>query len=658
MNILTFIKNTFGFKTKKYTGIFSNGLPKAGKNINKNDYLTAYEISLYVNKAIEIRANKVSEIEFVLQNDKKENIKQDNLINLLYKPNKIFTARQFWGLYQKYYDLFGEVYILLETQREIFKPTQINQMHLLNPTSVTPFFDKTGNIVKYEYNTTNEIIEYTPEQIIYIHNPNPRNPLRGVSLLQAGMTTINSEIKIEGYNNNIIENNGKVDGVFKFSTGPLTRDQLEKIKDDYKKEYKESVETGIPLFLGGGADYIKIGLNPTEIGYLEIKKSTLEDICILTGVPKTILASTDDVKYDNADTARSIFLKETIVPLLTVLTTALDEKFFPVGKNLTFVDPTPENIEEKRKNIEIANTIGAITVNEKRALLKELGIQLNPVEDGNDILVSFGLVPLGEDRDINEPETRPSEEKRIKKHPLKDKNIRDLYAKIQVKKINNRQKPFEKQLKNYFKEQEIRLLEKITPQKLKHFKKSQVDELLSLDLEVKIGKEKFLPILESLLKQAGIDAMEMAGSGYRFNMTDSIITYINNRADFFLKSINDTTFTKLRKVFTENATEGGTREQLVKKIQNTYGEITKFRAGLIARTETHNQTQYGTMQGYKQSGLNTKIWVSVVDGETRDSHLMTDGEERPLDRPFSNGLMYPGDPSGDAEEVINCRCVI
>ena len=28
----------------------------------------------------------------------------------------------------------------------------------------------------------------------------------------------------------------------------------------------------------------------------------------------------------------------------------------------------------------------------------------------------------------------------------------------------------------------------------------------------------------------------------------------------------------------------------------------------------------------------------------------------PVDQVFSNGLMFPGDPEGDAGEVINCRC--
>ena len=50
-------------------------------------------------------------------------------------------------------------------------------------------------------------------------------------------------------------------------------------------------------------------------------------------------------------------------------------------------------------------------------------------------------------------------------------------------------------------------------------------------------------------------------------------------------------------------------------------------------------------------------WDATLDGNTRESHAMVDGELRELDKPFLNGLMFTGDPSGGAE-VINCRCAL
>ena len=645
-----FFKTLGSMRTKKYLGFLPGNLPVNSQNWGGNDFLNANEISLYVNRAIAKRADKVGEVEFLLQDAKGNEIENDPLIDLLYRPNPVFTGRQFWSLYQKYYDLVGEVYILVESNREIFEVGRnITGLHLLIPTCVTPKFGLDGKPESYEYQTTGDAIKYLPSQILYIHNPNPKSPLRGMSLLKAGVNAIQTETQISTYHSRILENGGKVEGVFKFNTGPLTKEQLETLKDDYKKEYATSKKAGMPLFLGGGAEYIKTGLSPDELSFLEAKKMTLEDICILTGVPKSMLASTSDVKFDNADADRAIFLRETIHPLLVTLTTALDEVLFPDGRDLSFVDPTPENIDQKLKETESGVKNFYMTINEARARHG-----LDPVDNGNDIMIPFNLMPLG-----SEPAPADANAKKIKgEHPLADYDIRRLYWSMMIKRMDAREKKFIGPLKEYFNDQENRIIEKLSPAKNRYFRKTQLSELLSIELEVKIGKKIFLPIMTELLKQAGIDAMEMAGSDYEFIIKDEIVSWLENRADIFLTKINETTFQKLQDEFAASITAEEGREKLINRIQETYGGIKKSRAGLIARTEVHNSTQYGTMQGYKQGGLRTKIWVAVMDAHTRDSHAQVDGEEKPLDIPFSNGLMFPGDPRGVAEEVINCRCVI
>lgn len=82
----------------------------------------------------------------------------------------------------------------------------------------------------------------------------------------------------------------------------------------------------------------------------------------------------------------------------------------------------------------------------------------------------------------------------------------------------------------------------------------------------------------------------------------------------------------------------------------------------IARTEGHRiQVQSGMDACYKAKDMGADVvkqWDSTLDGRTRTSHQQVDGEIRELDEKFSNGLMFPGDPSGRAEEVINCRCAL
>lgn len=100
---------------------------------------------------------------------------------------------------------------------------------------------------------------------------------------------------------------------------------------------------------------------------------------------------------------------------------------------------------------------------------------------------------------------------------------------------------------------------------------------------------------------------------------------------------------------------------IARNISN-WGNADMNRSKTIARTEGHRvQCKADIDCAYKarESGCDTvKQWNSTLDGKTRPSHQRVDKEWRELDEPFSNGLMYPGDPSGKASEVCNCRCSV
>lgn len=80
----------------------------------------------------------------------------------------------------------------------------------------------------------------------------------------------------------------------------------------------------------------------------------------------------------------------------------------------------------------------------------------------------------------------------------------------------------------------------------------------------------------------------------------------------------------------------------------------------IARTEGHRIATQSAMDAChkaKDHGADiVKQWDATLDSSTRESHSQVDMEIRELDKPFSNGLMFPGDPRGGAAEVVNCRC--
>lgn len=82
----------------------------------------------------------------------------------------------------------------------------------------------------------------------------------------------------------------------------------------------------------------------------------------------------------------------------------------------------------------------------------------------------------------------------------------------------------------------------------------------------------------------------------------------------------------------------------------------------ISRTLMTSAQNEGRQQSYNDlvdGGIvMKKTWIATADEHTRTSHLELDGEEVEVDEEFSNGLMFPGDMNGDAEEYYNCRCTM
>lgn len=83
------------------------------------------------------------------------------------------------------------------------------------------------------------------------------------------------------------------------------------------------------------------------------------------------------------------------------------------------------------------------------------------------------------------------------------------------------------------------------------------------------------------------------------------------------------------------------------------------RAARTALTGAENAGRVGAYRRAQGMGIGVrKQWMATLDERTRDSHRELDGETVGVEERFSNGLMYPGDPSGPAGEVWNCRCTL
>lgn len=108
--------------------------------------------------------------------------------------------------------------------------------------------------------------------------------------------------------------------------------------------------------------------------------------------------------------------------------------------------------------------------------------------------------------------------------------------------------------------------------------------------------------------------------------------------------------------------QGKSIDHISDDLQKRMESVNRSSAIRTARTATTCAQNAGNLDSFykaQEMGIATeKQWVCTQDDRTRESHLELDGEHVPLDEEFSNGLQYPGDPSGDPSEVYNCRCTM
>lgn len=117
---------------------------------------------------------------------------------------------------------------------------------------------------------------------------------------------------------------------------------------------------------------------------------------------------------------------------------------------------------------------------------------------------------------------------------------------------------------------------------------------------------------------------------------------------------------ELQSAVTQSILQGESIPQMAKRVSETVEVKNHAAAVRYARTMMTGAQNAGRQDAYERAermGVHMrKEWMATLDNRTRHSHRMLHGERVPLADRFSNGCMYPGDPSGDPSEVYNCRC--
>ena len=142
--------------------------------------------------------------------------------------------------------------------------------------------------------------------------------------------------------------------------------------------------------------------------------------------------------------------------------------------------------------------------------------------------------------------------------------------------------------------------------------------------------------------------------------------YIRMNAARKVVDIDDTTKARIAILIQHGVDEGLTGAEVAASIRQAGLIDSAYRSAVIARTESHSAANAGSLESAIDSDVvKEKEWIFTEDERTRDGvdseFDHTNVANVPVDEPFEvsgEELMYPGDPSGSAGNIINCRCCV
>ncbi len=115
-------------------------------------------------------------------------------------------------------------------------------------------------------------------------------------------------------------------------------------------------------------------------------------------------------------------------------------------------------------------------------------------------------------------------------------------------------------------------------------------------------------------------------------------------------------------------TTGIIKGESIPKVADRLARVTDMdknsatRNARTAMTYAENLGRTESAEKLKDMGIpEEEVWSATYDDHTRDTHLLLDGTKRDEDGYFGAGIIAtplrcPADPSGDPEEIYNCRC--
>lgn len=658
-------------KTSLFGGLVDLFRPQSDEKTASTYFLEQNKEWVYRNN--DVIAKEVARINFKLykvnvggEQIVLDEITSHELLDLLDKFNDVTTKANGFYQTQSHRKIVGDAFWVLQG-------TQPEAAYVLNPTKVElklgqfkreGFTLVEGYVYKDTINGKRVEVTYKPDEILHFKVPNPKNPYRGLGVVEAAAATIDldnltAEVNLRFFKQGALTN-------FVLSTDKkISPDDRKRLRAELNANYGGFKNAFKAMILGGGLKPESIRMSNKDMEFLAQMEWYRDKLMVLFGNNKAVLGITEDVNRANADATINHWKSNTVQAEMADICDTINEFLVPrFGENL-IMGFEPIVSEDRQKIVEEVvqlKNAKIMTKNEARERL-----EMDPVDGGDEFEQDQPLVINPEDektipktlkfinykrylRRMKAPEKVLVNKKQndvqrtakalaraiIKKNQKKIKftspsfdmtRVEDYYWKL-IHVVDQQEQRVEKTARQ--------LTESLVEEALANIDNEQARKGALADEKAFMSRAeaKMTPVLTEVLVASGNEANRLIGVEVPYipkaQKDFSAREFIRSQILLFAASMYQTDIEYMVGVIADGLTSGASIPKIKRTIREAFfgeGKRANIQAERIARTETIKAANAGTQDAFLQSGVvEGKQWLAELSDRTDPECAALDGE--------------------------------
>lgn len=660
----------------------------------KASYEFGYKRNTYVYACINAISKACNAVEWYVEVNGKR-VDNHALTHLINNPSAFHSRK----------DLIERtVQSLYLTGNSFFYKIRDNKGHVIElwhvPTeNVTVIADKETFIECYMYEQAGIKTRIEPKDMMHDLFINPENAYIGMSPLKTGGRIIDTDNEALEWNRYAMQNRAMTDGAFIFDQ-VMTKQQFEQARELIKQQYTNRENSRAPWVLGNAAKWQAMNMNAIEMDFVNSRKMTREEICSLFQVPPPIISIYDNATLANIETARKIFWLDTVIPLLEDIQQTLNSSLSREYGNETKIVYDTSNVEALQPLFR-ERLMNAKMLSELRVPFKEINERLKLGFTGETEKPDPSIFAT----EPNANEQEPKSENGPFPPKSEDENKGFFIGNISEKKsVSSHDRNFWEELEQQKFKYDVSLtsamrkifddMAKEVPNAYKHGgEEMALSKIEEYESEMKavliehytnvfndIGQREYDHLINRFktMPQYEVKHEQKLFSIWQVIFASTFMQWIQTTCADRVTNVSDTTKKRIKKLFKDMHEEfltdnrAPSLDNIAKELKKKFKDFSRYRAYMIARTETASATnsaryqaqQLAQQQIQEGTGKGVEIkrrWLTAKDERVRKSHQFMDGQTVDLDGKFTfksgKKIAFPSEyERGLPSETINCRC--